>query len=50
MAIKERFSKIEILRFIAMILVLIGHTIILFPINLHEISWCKAIAIANEST
>lgn len=38
-----RLKEIDILRGIAIILVLLGHAIIVYPINLHEILWCKVL-------
>ena len=41
----ERYEKIDILRGIAISLVVLGHAIIVFPINLHEIAWCNYVFI-----
>ena len=38
---KKYYEEVDILKGIAIILVIIGHAIILFPINLHEITWCN---------
>ena len=40
---KKYYEDIDILKGIAIILVIIGHAVILFPINLHEITWCNNI-------
>lgn len=37
---KKHYEVIDILRGIAIILVLVGHSIIVFPIDLNTISWC----------
>ena len=36
---KQRIKEIDIMRGIAIFLVLLGHAIIVFPINLHETPW-----------
>lgn len=38
---KKKYKEIDIMRGIAIILVIVGHAIIVHPINLHEIYWCK---------
>lgn len=40
---KQRIKEIDIMRGIAIILVILGHAIIVYPINLHEIPWCNAL-------
>lgn len=37
----ERYKTIDILRGIAITLVVLGHAIIIFPVNLHEVPWCS---------
>ncbi len=46
---KMYFKEIDALRGIAIVLVLLGHAIIVYPINLHEILWCKVLFIAVSS-
>ena len=36
-----RYKEVDILKGIAIFLVLLGHAIIYFPVNLHEIKWCE---------
>lgn len=38
---KEHYKEFDILRGMAIVMVISGHAIILFPINLHEIMWCE---------
>lgn len=38
---KKYFEEVDILKGIAIILVIIGHSVIWFPINLHDINWCN---------
>ena len=38
---KKYYEEVDILKGIAIILVIIGHAIILYPINLHKIDWCN---------
>ena len=38
---KKYYEEVDILKGIAIILVIIGHAIIVFPINLLEIEWCN---------
>lgn len=38
---KQRIKEIDIMRGIAIILVILGHAIIVYPIDLHEIPWCE---------
>lgn len=40
---KQRIKEIDIMRGIAIILVILGHAIIVYPIDLHEIPWCNAL-------
>ena len=37
---KKYYEEVDILRGIAIILVLLGHSIIVFPVNLNDIPWC----------
>lgn len=46
---KEYFKELDILRGIAIVMVILGHAIILFPINLHEISWCQYLFVVVSS-
>lgn len=38
---KKRWKEMDILRGWAILMVLLYHSIIVFPLNLHEIPWCK---------
>lgn len=40
---KKRFKEIDILRGMAIVLVLLGHAIIVYPVNLHKILWCNVL-------
>lgn len=40
---KKYYEEISILRGIAILLVLLGHSIIIGPINLHQVLWCKTL-------
>lgn len=40
---KKHYREIDILRGIAICMVLLYHSVIVFPINLHEIAWCKTL-------
>ena len=40
---KKYYEEIDILKGIAITLVVLGHSVIVYPINLHEIFWCKTI-------
>lgn len=40
---KERIEEIDWLRGFATFLVILGHSIIVYPINLHEIPWCNVL-------
>lgn len=42
MSEKKHYREIDSLKGWAIFLVILGHSIILFPINLHEIPWCAA--------
>lgn len=37
----KRYEEADILKGIAIFFVLLGHAIIYYPINLHEVYWCK---------
>ena len=37
---KKYYEQVDILKGIAIILVILGHAIIMFPINLRNIAWC----------
>jgi fucose 4-O-acetylase-like acetyltransferase len=39
--IKKYYEEIEMLKGISIILVILGHAIIVYPIDLHNILWCK---------
>ena len=43
METKRRYKEIDLLRGIAIILVILGHAIIVYPINLHETGWCSVL-------
>ncbi len=43
MAELKRFREIDMLRGMAILMVLLYHSVIVFPINLHEIWWCKTL-------
>lgn len=43
MADKKRLPEMDILRGMAILMVLLYHSIIVFPVNLHEIQWCSAL-------
>ncbi|NLL79580.1 MAG: acyltransferase [Clostridiales bacterium] len=40
---KKHYAEIDKLRGIAICMVLLYHSIIVFPVNLHEIPWCSAL-------
>ena len=40
---KKGFKEIDILRGMAIVLVLLGHAIIVYPVNLHKILWCNVL-------
>lgn len=40
---KKHLSEIDILRGIAIVMVILYHSIIVFPVDLHEIVWCKTL-------
>ena len=37
---KKRIPEIDYIRGFAIFLVVLGHSIIVFPINLHQTTWC----------
>ena len=39
----DRYIEIDILRGIAIFLVVLGHSVIVYPVNLHDVVWCKAL-------
>ena len=41
--VNTRVKEIDIMRGLAIFLVVLGHAIIVYPINLHEITWCKTL-------
>lgn len=43
MADKKRLPEMDILRGMAILMVLLYHSIIVFPVNLHEIQWCSTL-------
>lgn len=43
MADKRRLPDMDMLRGMAILMVLLYHSIIVFPVNLHEIQWCSAL-------
>lgn len=40
---KKHYEEIDILKGIAILLVVLGHAVIVYPIDLHEILWCRMI-------
>jgi len=40
---KRRYKEIDILRGMAILMVLLYHSILVFPVNLHEIQWCSTL-------
>lgn len=40
---KKRWKELDILRGMAILMVLLYHSVIVFPINLHEIQWCQTL-------
>ncbi len=40
---KKYYEEIDILKGIAITLVVLGHSVIVYPINLHDIFWCKLV-------
>ncbi len=40
---KKHYTEVDVLKGIAITLVVLGHSIIFFPIDLHEIPWCSAL-------
>ncbi len=49
MSTKQHFKELDILRGMAIVMVLLGHAIILFPIDLHKIPWCNDLFVAVSS-
>lgn len=43
MADQKRWKEMDILRGMAILMVLLYHSVIVFPLNLHEIQWCKTL-------
>lgn len=41
--IRSHYDEIDILRGLAILMVLCYHSILVFPVNLHEITWCKSL-------
>lgn len=42
-SIKHYYEEIDILRAMAILMVLLYHSVIVFPVNLHEIPWCAGL-------
>lgn len=40
---KKYYSEIDILKGFAIAMVVLGHSVIVYPVNLHEILWCRTI-------
>lgn len=40
---RKHFEEIDIMKGIAIFLVVLGHSIIIYPIDLHEVDWCRGI-------
>jgi fucose 4-O-acetylase-like acetyltransferase len=40
---KQRGKENDVMRGIAIILVILGHAIIVYPINLYEMPWCNTL-------
>lgn len=40
---KKYYEEIDLLKGIAITLVVLGHSVIVYPINLHDIFWCRTI-------
>lgn len=40
---KKHYAEIDILKGIAITMVILGHSVIRYPINLHEVTWTKAV-------
>ena len=47
---KKHFEEIDILKGIAIVMVLLGHAVIRFPVNLHDVAWTNAIYNWVETT
>lgn len=43
MQTKKHYMEIDVLKGIAIAMVILGHAVIRYPINLHEVAWTKAI-------
>lgn len=41
MVSKKRFTEIDVLRGLAILMVILYHSIIVYPVDLHEIGWCR---------
>lgn len=41
--IRSHYDEIDILRGLAILMVLCYHSILVFPVNLHEITWCESL-------
>ena len=44
MSVKARNQNVDILRGIAAVLMVLGHSFIVYPINISEVPWCAAIS------
>ena len=44
MAVGIRNEKVDILRGIAAVLMVLGHSFIVYPINISEVPWCAAVS------
>lgn len=38
----RRYREIDILRGFAIVLVILGHAIVVYPVNLMNVAWCKS--------
>lgn len=43
MAVQKRWKEMDILRGMAILMVLLYHSILVYPVNLHEIAWCRTL-------
>ena len=41
--VRKRYKEIDSLKGFAIFLVVLGHAIIYFPVNLHEVPWCEVL-------